>query len=110
VLVHFWATWCPICRAEQDSIAAIVHDHPNMLTVAMQSGTPEEVSPHRQKQGVDFPVVNDQDGALARAWDVHAVPACLIVGPDGQIRFVETGYTTGVGIRLRLWLAGFWLA
>jgi thiol-disulfide isomerase/thioredoxin len=22
VLVHFWATWCPVCRTEQSTIAA----------------------------------------------------------------------------------------
>lgn len=55
---------------------------------------------------LDFPVVNDPDGSIARAWGVHAVPASFILSPDGQIRFVEVGYTTGIGIRLRLWLAG----
>lgn len=106
VLVHFWATRCPICRAEQDSIAAIAHDHANVITVAMQSGRPEEVFRHIQEQGIVFPVVNDQDGMLSRAWGVHAVPASFIVAPDGRIRFVEVGYTTGTGLRLRLWLAG----
>jgi len=106
VLVHFWATWCPICRAEQGSIAAIAQDDPNVITVAMQSGTPEEVSRHMHEQGIDFPVVNDQDGMLSRAWGVHAVPASFIIAPDGKIRFVEVGYSTGIGLRLRLWLAG----
>ena len=106
VLVHFWATWCPICRAEQDSIAAIAHDHPDMITVAMQSGSAEQVARHMREQGTDFPVVNDQDGKLSSAWGVHAVPASFIIAPDGRIRFVEVGYTTGIGLRLRLWLAG----
>ena len=26
VLVHFWATWCPVCRAEQNSIQAVAGD------------------------------------------------------------------------------------
>jgi len=106
VLVHFWATWCPICRAEQGSIAAIAHDYPNVITVAMQSGTPQEVSRHMHEQGIDFPVVNDQDGMLSGAWGVHAVPVSFIIAPDGQVRFIEVGYTTGIGLRLRLWLAG----
>jgi peroxiredoxin len=104
--VHFWATWCPICRTEQGSIAAIAQDHPDVITVAMQSGTPQEVSRYMQEQGIAFPVVNDPDGIISRAWGVHAVPASFIIAPDGQIRFVEVGYTTGMGLRLRLWLAG----
>ena len=106
VLVHFWATWCSICRSEQGSIAAIARDYPNVITVAMQSGTPEAVSRYMHEQGIDFPVVNDQDGALANAWGVHAVPASFIIAPDGTVRFIEVGYTTSVGLRLRLWLAG----
>ncbi len=105
VLVHFWATWCPICRAEQDSIAALAQQNPDVITVAMQSGTAAEVSRHMQQQGLSFPVINDSDGRLSGAWGVHAVPASFIVAPDGHIRFVEVGYTTGFGLRLRLWLA-----
>ncbi len=106
VLVHFWATWCPVCRAEQGTIAAIARDHPDTITVAMQSGRPEEVARHMREQGIAFPAVNDADGSISRAWGVHAVPASFIVAPDGEISFVEVGYTTEIGLRLRLWWAG----
>lgn len=106
LLVHFWATWCPVCRTEQGTIAAIAHDRPDTITIAMQSGAPEEVARYMKEQGIAFPVLNDADGSLARAWGAHAVPASFIVAPDGEIRFVEVGYTTGLGLRLRLWLAG----
>ena len=106
VLVHFWATWCPVCRAEQSSIVAIAQDHPEVVTVAMRSGKPEEVALYMREQGISIPVLNDADGAISDAWGVRAVPASFIISPDGQIRFVEVGYTTGLGLRLRLWLAG----
>ncbi len=105
VLVHFWATWCPVCRAEQGSIEAIARDNPNVITVAMQSEGPAEVSRHLAREGLHFPVVNDPEGRLSAAWGVHAVPATFIVNPDGQVRFIEVGYTTEIGLRLRLWLA-----
>lgn len=106
VLVHFWATWCSVCRAEQGSINAIAHNDANVITVAMQSGRPDEVARHMQEQGINFPVLNDPDGSIARAWGVHAVPASFIIGTDGKIRFVEVGYTTEMGLRARRWLAG----
>jgi thiol-disulfide isomerase/thioredoxin len=105
VLVHFWATWCPICSAEQGSIEALARDAP-VITVAMQSGGREEVVQHLRKEALSFPVLNDPDSVIAAQWGVRAVPASFIVDGAGQIRYVEVGYTTGVGLRLRLWLAG----
>lgn len=106
VLVHFWATWCPICRAEQGSIASLAQDDPYVITIAMQSGKSEEVVQHMQAQGISFPVVNDADGSISRAWGVHAVPVSFIIAPDGNVKFVEVGYTTEIGLKLRKWLAG----
>jgi thiol-disulfide isomerase/thioredoxin len=106
VLVHFWATWCPVCRAEQGSIAAIAHDNPDFISIAMQSGNADEVVSYMREQKITFSAINDQNGRISAAWGVHAVPASFIITPDGQIRFVEVGYTTSLGLRLRLWLAG----
>jgi len=105
VLVHFWATWCPICRAEQGSIEALAHDVP-VITVAMQSGERAAVVQYLRKEELSFPVLNDPNGAIAAQWGVRAVPASFVVDGAGQIRYVEVGYTTGIGLRLRLWLAG----
>ncbi|HET7833814.1 MAG TPA: protein disulfide oxidoreductase [Gallionella sp.] len=105
VLVHFWATWCPVCRTEQGTINAIAHGTPAVITVAMQSGSRDEVEKYVRQQGLNFPVLNDPDGRIAAAWGVHAVPASFVIDRDGQIRFVEIGYTTEIGLRLRLWLA-----
>ncbi|MDH2917046.1 MAG: protein disulfide oxidoreductase [Gallionella sp.] len=105
-LVHFWATWCPICRTEQGNIAAIARDYPDTITVAMNSGLTNEVVRYMQEQGIAFATVNDPDGGISEAWGVHAVPASFIIAPDGRISFIEVGYTTEIGLRLRLWWAG----
>jgi len=107
VLVHFWANWCPICRAEQGSIESLARDNPNVITVAMQSGNSGVVQQYMREQAVSFPVINDADSQISATWGVQAVPASFIVDTDGKIRYVEIGYTTGIGLRLRLWLASF---
>ncbi len=106
VLVHFWATWCPVCRVEQGSIASLAQDNPNVITIAMKSGNDQAVAAHMQEQGIGFPVINDPDGSIARAWGVNAVPVSFIIDTSGEIRFIEVGYTTEIGLRLRSWLAG----
>jgi thiol-disulfide isomerase/thioredoxin len=104
VVVHFWATWCPICTAEEGSINSLAADYP-VMTVAMQSGDGAAVRRHMSERGLSMPVLLDEDGAMAARWGVRGVPATFIVDSDGMIRFREVGFTTGVGLRLRLWWA-----
>lgn len=105
LLVHFWASWCPVCKLEQGSIESLARSYPT-LTVAMQSGSDAEVAAHMRKEVLSFPVLNDPQGTISREWGVRAVPTSFIVDAQGRIRFVEVGYTTGIGLRLRLWWAG----
>lgn len=104
VLVHFWATWCGVCQAEQGTIDGLAEDH-HVVTVAAQSGGPADVAAYLQREGVHFPVIVDPNGELAHRWGVHAFPTSFVIAPDGTIRHVEVGYTTSFGLRARLWLA-----
>lgn len=106
VLVHFWAVWCPVCALEEDAVSAIARDH-QVITVAMQSGDSGEVAAYLKENGLDFPVLNDPDGLYANRWGVSAVPASFVLDGEGRIRFTEVGYSTGIGLRVRLWMAGF---
>lgn len=107
VLVHFWASWCGICRAEQDSIADLARQHA-VVTIAMQSGDRRAVRAYLQRHQLRMPVLADPNGSLARRYGVRAVPTSFVLDRHGVIRFTTVGYTTEIGLRLRLWLAGFW--
>lgn len=105
VLVHFWATWCAICRLEERGIAAIAQDWP-VIAVAIQSGSSNSVSAYLEEKNLKFTVVNDEHGALASRYGIKGVPTSFVLDPEGRIRFTEVGYTTSLGLRLRLWWAG----
>ena len=104
VIVHFWATWCPVCRLEQDNIASIAADG-RVVTVATSSGSTEDVAAYLEDQGLAMPVVLDERGDIAQAWGVNGVPATFIVDRGGEIRSAHMGYATELGLRLRLWWA-----
>jgi thiol-disulfide isomerase/thioredoxin len=101
VLVAFWATWCPVCKAEDGNIQSIATDHP-VLSVAMQS---ENVAQHMQERGLSFAAIEDPDAALANDWKVRGVPSHFIVDGAGNVRFRVVGYATTWGLRARLWWA-----
>lgn len=104
VLVYFWATWCPICRAEQGGMRSIAEDYP-VISVAMQSGDAAEVREYLREHRLDYPAIPDPRGETASLWGVDSVPTSFIVGPDGEIRHSTVGFTTESGLRARLWAA-----
>ena len=104
VLVHFWATWCGICKLEQDSINSLSQDY-HVITIAMQSGSDDEVKGYIQEHELNFKVINDQDGTFVERYGVVGVPASFVVNSKNEIVASEVGYTTPWGLRLRLWLA-----
>ncbi|CAG0963423.1 Soluble secreted antigen MPT53 [Gammaproteobacteria bacterium] len=105
-VVYFWASWCPICRGMQSSIGAVAQDHP-LISVALQSGTRAELAKYMQEQNFHVPTVPDEDGEITGRYGLRGVPAVFVLGPEGKIRFATTGYTSEIGIRARLWLAGW---
>jgi peroxiredoxin len=105
VLLYFWATWCPICGLQKSSIQSIAQDYP-VVSIASWSEGKTEVSRYMQDNGLTFPVMLDEDGQLAQSFGLRGVPASFILSPTGQISYVETGYTTELGLRFRLWLSG----
>lgn len=102
LLIHFWASWCPICELEHSSIQSLADDY-SVVTIASWSGDADEVGSYLEQQGLNMPVIVDEDGELARLYGVKAVPASFFVDVGKKIRMVERGYTTETGMRLRLW-------
>jgi thiol-disulfide isomerase/thioredoxin len=103
--VYFWAEWCAICKAQQGSVEAVRSDWP-VLTVAMQSGAATAVAKALQERGLDWPTAIDPNGSIAARYGLHGVPAFVVVDRQGEVRSVAVGYTTTLGLRLRLWWAG----
>jgi len=103
-LVAFWATWCPVCSAEEDNIVSVAKDH-RVVSVAMQSGDAATVANHLKERGIDLPQLIDADGRYAADWRVSGVPTHFVVDAAGNIRFRVVGYATTWGLKARLWWA-----
>ena len=104
LLLHFWATWCPVCKLEQSNIENLSKDY-KVITIAMQSGPNEELKQFMQNEKLSFDVINDEMGFLSKKYHVRGVPASFVINQDNSIKFVDIGYTTEIGLRLRLWWA-----
>ncbi|WP_457602407.1 protein disulfide oxidoreductase [Nitratifractor sp.] len=104
LLIQFWGTWCPVCRQEIDNIERVARHYP-VLTIAVESGSDAEIRQWMKDKGVDFPVLSDPSGRLAKRFDVGVYPTSFIYDSRGTLKFTVTGYTTTLGLLARLKLA-----
>ena len=104
LMVHFWATWCPVCKAEIDNIERLSHYY-NVITIAVNSGSDQEIKTFMKERGLSFAVINDQEGAWAGSFGVKGYPTTFIYDTDGVLQTSQVGYTSTAGLALRMWLA-----
>jgi len=104
LLLHFWATWCKICKFEEQSISDISNSH-QVLTIAMKSGDNIEIQSYLDQHKLSFPVIVDEEGVISDRFHVTGVPTSFIIGPKGIIQYSEVGFTSDWGLRFRLWLS-----
>ena len=104
VLIYFWATWCGYCRVVSPAVSELSAEH-QVITIALQSGTPDEVASYEQKHNLNFRTINDPAGALSASWGLNVTPTIAIVDTEGKVSTVTAGMTSRLGLRARLWLA-----
>lgn len=104
LVVHFWATWCPTCKFEASNIEKISENY-QVITVAVNSGSNEEISAYMKEHNLEYTVINDKSGALAKKFGIEAYPTTLIYDKKGKLKFTEVGYSTTLGLKARLELS-----
>jgi thiol-disulfide isomerase/thioredoxin len=100
VLVNFWATWCPPCRAELPSMQAL-HEQLagkgfEVLTVNLMESE-EKIIAFRESELIDLPVLMDRDGAAAKRWKVGMLPKSFVIDRQGAIRYQLLGEANWTG-------------
>ncbi len=104
LVLHFWGTWCPVCRLEASNFNRIATRY-RLLSIAVQSGSDKDVKAWMKKHDIRYPVLNDPAGTLAKRFGVTVFPTTFIYGSDGKLKSIETGYTSTLGLLIRLNLA-----
>ena len=95
VAVNFWATWCGPCRSEIPELAKVYASKRGkcfeMLGLAEESGTRDDVVDAAAKLGINYPVLLDDDGKVSDDFKITAYPRTFLIDVDGRIRKVFEG-------------------
>jgi thiol-disulfide isomerase/thioredoxin len=112
VLLNFWGTWCPPCRAEFPHIEELYHKWGSsqgvaVLAVSCSGGNDsgdlqslrDATAAFIAEKKADLPIYFDPGGqtrkAVAAAVGFSGYPTTLVLDRDGKIRDTWVGYAPG---------------
>ena len=111
LVVNFWATWCPPCKAEMPDFEELYKeygDRVNFMMINMTDGnrdTVDGVKAFIEDSGYTFPVYCDSDLSAAYAYSVSSIPMTLFFDAEGNLLNSNVGMISEVqleGMLLRM--------
>jgi thiol-disulfide isomerase/thioredoxin len=94
VLVNFWATWCPPCRAEIPDLIALqkkYHDNLVIIGVSEDDIAVSEVRKFAEAQGMNYPIVMTTPEIRKTFRGVAALPTTFVIDRDGRLTQKHVG-------------------
>ncbi len=96
VYVDFWASWCVPCRLSMPSLDTLYRKYgaQGFRVVGVNKDvTGDEIDRFLKRVNVSFLLLADKDDAIAKAFDVQAMPSGYLVDRKGVVRYVHRGFT-----------------
>jgi peroxiredoxin len=97
VILDFWATWCPPCKAEIPSFIALQNEYGKkglaVVGISVDEGGVDVVKEFAQKLGMNYPVVLADDKTPQAFGGIEAIPTTFIIDREGRIVTKHLGFT-----------------
>lgn len=100
IVLNFWASWCPPCRAEMPALEAAYKKYRarGVVVIGIDGATDTWAASRTflSARGVTYPVGRDERGQVAQTYHVAALPTTFFIRADGRVAGVAlTGGFTG---------------
>jgi thiol-disulfide isomerase/thioredoxin len=95
VVVDFWATWCPPCRAEIPGYVSLQQKYAKdglvIVGVSVDQDPPAKVKKWVDAHNVSYTIVMQDDDVTTAFGGMDAIPTTFLIDRDGNIRDKKVG-------------------
>jgi peroxiredoxin len=96
VVVNFWTTWCPPCRAETPALETSYESYKDAGVTVLgvnltNQDTLKDVESFVQEFGLTYPILLDRDGTVGLLYQLNGLPTTFFINREGVIRTVVVG-------------------
>jgi peroxiredoxin len=105
VVLDFWATWCPSCRAGVGDLQELVKKYPRDQMVLISISADRDEGQWRAfiaKKHMQWAHYRDSDRRLLELFHIHAFPTYLVIDKEGIIRQSLVGTNPQASMAYRL--------
>jgi peroxiredoxin len=95
VLLEFWATWCPLCKALEPSLKAAHRKYGAKVTFVIVgvgvNESPRSIKRYLADDSLPFPVLFDASGAAVRAYQAPTTSYIVVLDRAGKVVYTGAG-------------------
>ena len=95
VVVDFWATWCPPCRAEIPGYIALQKKYADkglvIVGVSVDENGAAAVAPFAKAKGINYQMLLFNDDVVAAFGGIEGIPTTFLIDREGNIRDKKVG-------------------
>ncbi len=95
VMLNFWASWCPPCRAELPTVAKLAAElkDQGLIVYGVNDEDPGTAKKYLEKQGLTLPTLDDGNEKAHRLYRVDAIPTVFLIDEQGRIvKYLKGGH------------------
>lgn len=88
VLLNFWATWCPPCKAEIPDLVKLQNDYKDKLAifaVSVDQDGVDVVKKFYKENKINYPVVMLTEDILRNYGGISAIPTSFVINKKGEL-------------------------
>jgi thiol-disulfide isomerase/thioredoxin len=97
VILDFWATWCPPCRAEIPGLVALQKKYADkglvIIGVSLDRQGPGIVKAFMHQLGMNYRVVMGDEKIVSEYGGIEAIPTTFIIDRQGKVVTIREGFT-----------------